>query len=110
MMMGRKIKSDDNKITISLNRTMVIGFLLGLVAGYLLHRWISERLYYNVPEYWTPNPPMYNPKPSFRREENREIEDFDIFNFREQSTSSRSKKQKINVGDEYAEYELCSVD
>jgi len=43
------------KITISIDRTMAIAFIIGLICGYLLHRWVSERLYYNVPEYWNPN-------------------------------------------------------
>jgi hypothetical protein len=107
-MMGKAI-GDNDKITISLDRTMVISFILGAIFGYILHRWVSERLYYNVPEFWSPNP--WAPNPSYGR--------IAPYGFRgrgeEEETEERPwKRGSIFVGedvgnkkvDEFAEYEL----
>ena len=102
VMIGKSPESN-NKISFSIDRNLFIAFVLGLIVGYLLHRWISEKLYYNVPEPWQPNP-YYNPYHYSPRTPRRtkEVEDFE-----EPTKEKPSKEVEIKTDfDEYAQYEI----
>ena len=102
VMIGESPESN-NKISFSIDRNLFIAFVLGLIVGYLLHRWISEKLYYNVPEPWQPNP-YYNPYHYSPRTPRRtkEVEDFE-----EPTKEKPSKEVEIKTDfDEYAQYEI----
>jgi len=98
-----ELPESNNKISFSIDRNLLITFVLGLIVGYLLHRWISEKLYYNVPEPWQPNP-YYNPYHYSPRTPRRtkEVEDFE-----EPTKEKPSKEVEIKTDfDEYAQYEI----
>jgi len=88
---------EQEKITIELNRNLVIGFSIGLIVGYLISNW--RRTSANPPYY---SPMNYNwnpPRPSFTPLSIREtrVED---------RSRTRRKADIFSSDNPYTEYEI----
>ena len=96
---------EGDTFSIRIDRGMLLSFIFGCVIGYLLHRWVSERVWSNIPEPYFNSNPYYCHYYQVRSERSQKPQ---LSNLLSSITKPETEKLSNTVGeaDEFAEYEI----